>query len=134
MKSPVPKSNALREAWRLAKAYWTCDEKWIAWGMILGIIALNLGTVYISVRINDWNKNFFNALQAFDQVEVFRQLGVFCLLAALAIGLSVYATYWNQALQTRWRRWLTLTYVRADRKSTRLNSSHEFVSRMPSSA
>jgi vitamin B12/bleomycin/antimicrobial peptide transport system ATP-binding/permease protein len=113
MKSPVPKSNAIREAWRLAKAYWTCDEKWIAWGLLLGIIALNLGTVYTSVRINDWNKNFFNALQAFDQVEVFRQLGVFCLLAALAIGLSVYATYWNQALQTRWRRWLTLTYVRA---------------------
>jgi vitamin B12/bleomycin/antimicrobial peptide transport system ATP-binding/permease protein len=113
MKSPVPKSNALREAWRLAKAYWTCDEKWIAWGLLLGIIALNLGTVYTSVRINDWNKNFFNALQAFDQVEVFRQLGVFCLLAALAIGLSVYATYLNQALQTRWRRWLTLTYVRA---------------------
>ena len=25
-------------------------------------------------------------------------------------------------------------YIRADRKSTRLNSSHEFVSRMPSSA
>ncbi len=123
MKSPIPKSNALKEAWRLAKAYWTCDEKWMAWGMLLGIIALNLGTVYTSVRINDWNKNFFNALQAFDQVEVFRQLGVFCLLAALAIGLSVYATYWNQALQTRWRRWLTLKYVRdwlADRAYYRI--------------
>jgi putative ATP-binding cassette transporter len=123
MKSPIPKSNALKEAWRLAKAYWTCDEKWMAWGMLLGIIALNLGTVYTSVRINDWNKNFFNALQAFDQVEVFRQLSVFCLLAALAIGLSVYATYWNQALQTRWRRWLTLKYVRdwlADRAYYRI--------------
>ena len=130
MKSPGPKSNALKEArnalkeaWRLAKAYWTCDEKWIAWGLLLGVIALNLGTVYTSVRINDWNKNFFNALQAFDQVEVFRQLGVFCLLAAFAIGLSVYANYWNQALQTRWRRWLTLKYVRgwlADRAYYRI--------------
>ena len=26
------------------------------------------------------------------------------------------------------------TFIKADRKSTRLNSSHEFVSRMPSSA
>lgn len=123
MKSKLPKSNAFKEAWRLAKAYWTCDEKWMAWGLLLGIIALNLGTVYTSVRINDWNKNFFNALQAFDQGEVFRQLGVFCLLAGLAIGLSVYATYWNQALQTRWRRWLTLKYIRdwlADRAYYRI--------------
>jgi vitamin B12/bleomycin/antimicrobial peptide transport system ATP-binding/permease protein len=113
MKLKLPKSNAVKDAWRLAKAYWTCDEKWMAWGLLLGIIALNLGTVYTSVRINDWNKNFFNALQAFDQGEVFRQLGVFCLLAALSIALSVYATYWNQALQTRWRRWLTHKYVGA---------------------
>ena len=30
--------------------------------------------------------------------------------------------------------WLQREEVRTDRKSTRLNSSHEFVSRMPSSA
>ena len=36
------------------------------------------------------------------------------------------AVYWSRSRKRLWRK--------GDRKSTRLNSSHEFVSRMPSSA
>ena len=58
--------NITRAAWRLAKCYWTSEEKWSAWALLLGVIGLNLGNVYISVRINEWNRSFYNALQAFD--------------------------------------------------------------------
>jgi putative ATP-binding cassette transporter len=87
------------------------------------VVALNLGNVYISVRINKWNNAFYNALQAFNGGEFFRQLGVFCILAALAITMSVYALYLNQMLQIRWRRWLTRKYLAtwlADRAYYRL--------------
>jgi vitamin B12/bleomycin/antimicrobial peptide transport system ATP-binding/permease protein len=43
----------VRDAWRLAKPYWASEEKWSAWGLLLAVIALNLGNVYISVRINE---------------------------------------------------------------------------------
>ena len=56
-----------RAAWCLAKPYWTSEEKWSAWGLLLGVIGLNLGNVYISVRINAWNNAFYNALQAFNR-------------------------------------------------------------------
>jgi putative ATP-binding cassette transporter len=99
------KRRVLRDAWKLANPYWTSDEKWSAWGLLLAVVALNLGNVYISVRINEWNNAFYNALQAFNGGEFFRQLGIFCMLAALFIGMSVYALYLTQMLRVRWRRW-----------------------------
>lgn len=107
------KRNALRDAWRLAKPYWVSEEKWSAWGLLLAVIVLNLGNVYISVRINEWNNAFYNALQKLDGSEFFHQLGVFCVLAALYIVMAVYALYLNQMLQIRWRRWLTRRYLGA---------------------
>ena len=105
------KRNVIGDAWRIAKAYWTSEEKWSAWGLLVAIVTLNLCNVYTSVRINDWNKNFYNALQAFNSGEVFRQLGIFCILAAFAVMISVSALYLNQMLQIRWRHWLTHKYV-----------------------
>jgi ABC-type uncharacterized transport system fused permease/ATPase subunit len=100
-------------AWCLAKSYWTSEEKWSAWGLLLGVIGLNLGNVYISVRINAWNNAFYNALQAFNSGELLRQLGIFSILVAFATAISVYALYLNQMLQVRWRRWMTRRYLDA---------------------
>src|SRR6202030_2214549 len=105
--------NITRAAWRLAKCYWTSEEKWSAWALLVGVIGLNLGNVYISVRINEWNRSFYNALQAFDSAEMFRQLGLFCILVSFAISMSVYSLYLSQMLQIRWRRWLTSKYLDA---------------------
>jgi len=99
--------NTTRAGWRLAKGYWTSEEKWSGLGLLVAVIALNLGNVYISVQINEWNKAFYNALQGFNRGEMFRQLGIFCILVVFAISMSVYALYFNQLLQVRWRRWLT---------------------------
>jgi putative ATP-binding cassette transporter len=107
------KRNAVRDAWRLAKPYWASEEKWSARGLLLAVVALNLGNVYISVRLNEWNNAFYNALQKLDGGEFFRQLGVFCVLAALFIIMAVYALYFSQMLQIRWRRWLTRRYLGA---------------------
>jgi putative ATP-binding cassette transporter len=103
--------STTRAAWRLAKVYWTSEEKWSAWGLLLAVVALNLGNVYVSVRINEWNRAFYNALQALNSSELFRQLGFFCVLVVFAIAMSVYALYLNQLLQIRWRRWLTRRYL-----------------------
>ena len=107
------KRSSLRDAWRLAKPYWASEEKWSAWGFLLAVVALNLGNVYISVRLNEWNNAFYNALQAFNGGEFFRQIGIFSVLAALYIVFAVYALYLNQMLQIRWRRWLTQRYLGA---------------------
>jgi putative ATP-binding cassette transporter len=57
----------MRDAWRLVKPYWTSEEKWSAWGLLLAVIVLNLGNVYISAG----NNAFYNALQALNSGEFF---------------------------------------------------------------
>jgi vitamin B12/bleomycin/antimicrobial peptide transport system ATP-binding/permease protein len=108
-----PTLNMTRTAWRLARSFWTSEESWSAWGLLVTVVALNLGNVYVSVQINAWNQAFYNALQVFNKGEMFRQLGIFCILVACAISMSVYALYLNQLLQIRWRRWLTRKYLDA---------------------
>src|ERR1700692_1115152 len=105
--------NITRAAWRLAQCYWTSEEKWSAWALLVGVIGLNLGNVYISVRINEWNRSFYNALQAFDREGLCHQLVTFCVLVFFAISMSVYSLYLSQMLQIRWRRWLTSKYLGA---------------------
>jgi vitamin B12/bleomycin/antimicrobial peptide transport system ATP-binding/permease protein len=107
------KRSLLHEAWRIARVYWISEEKWSAWGLLGLIIALNLGIVFVGISINTWNRGFWNALQVFDSSEVFRQLGYFSLIAASNVILTVYALYFNQMLQIRWRRWLTEKYLNA---------------------
>jgi len=101
------------EVWRLTKPYWTSEEKGWAWGLLLAVVSLNLGNVYISVRINEWNKAFYSAFQNFSSTELFRQSGVFCVLVISAISVAVYAVYLNQLLYLRWRRWLTHKHLAA---------------------
>ncbi len=105
--------NTIRNAWRLAKPYWGSEEKWSAWGLLLSVIALNLGNVYVSVRLNEWRNTFYNALQKLDGALFSQQLIVFCVLAVCYIVMAVYAFYFTQMLQIRWRRWLTERYLSA---------------------
>jgi putative ATP-binding cassette transporter len=101
-----------RDLWALVQPYWKSEEKWSAWGLLLGVIALTLGMVYMEVRFNKWNNAFFNSLQNKDQAEFFRLMGMFGILAAIYIVIYIYSVYVNQWLQIRWRRWLTDRYLK----------------------
>ncbi len=101
----------LRDAWRLAKPYWASDDKKWAWGLLAAVIVLNLFSVALNVRFNFWRQAFFNAIQNKDEHAFFVQLGIFTLLAVIFIVTGVYATYLQQMLQIRWRRWLTRQYL-----------------------
>jgi vitamin B12/bleomycin/antimicrobial peptide transport system ATP-binding/permease protein len=107
------KRSLLHEAWRIARVYWTSEEKWSAWGLLGLIVAINLGNVYVGIQMNGWNRGFYNALQIFDSGELLHQLGWFFLIASSGVTLTVTALYFNQMLQIRWRRWLTEKYVKA---------------------
>ncbi|HYM71884.1 MAG TPA: ABC transporter ATP-binding protein/permease [Stellaceae bacterium] len=101
------KLGFLREAWRLAWPYWRSEEKWSAAGLLAAVVALNLIAVWINVRLNLWNKDFYDALQAYDWNNFWYQLGIFSLIAACWITVAVYQLYLRQILHIRWRRWMT---------------------------
>jgi len=102
----------LANVWKLAKPYWSSEEKWVARGLLLTIITLSLGSVYLSVMFNEWNGQFYNALQEMDVERFTALLFKFCWLAALAIAAAVYEYYLTNMLHIRWRRWLTDVYFK----------------------
>jgi len=105
------RSGFWRDFWALFKPYWFSEEKLIARLLLFAIIALTLAGVYMDVLFNDWYNLFYNTLQDKNRAEFFKQMVRFCVLAAIYIVIIVYATYFNQMLQVRWRRWLTEKYL-----------------------
>jgi len=104
---PLPKPGFLRVAWNLAWPYWTGDQKWSARGLLGAVVVLNLISVWLNVRLNAWNAQFYNALQEYNWEEFWWQFTVFGMIAAALIVVAVYQLYLRQILQIRWRAWLT---------------------------
>jgi putative ATP-binding cassette transporter len=101
----------LREVWRLAKPYFVSEDRKAAWLLLAVVVGLNLFSVYLSVRFNFWRNDFYNTLQQYNVHGFWVQIGIFTLLAVIAIVTGVYQTYLQQMLQIRWRRWLTHRYL-----------------------
>src|ERR1700686_1405238 len=98
-------------AWVLASPYWGSDERWRARLLLSVIVVLTLGLVGDLVLYNDWNRQFYEALQNKDFASFGPLLVRFGILAALYIIGAVYRLYFQQMLQMRWRVWLTHQYV-----------------------
>jgi putative ATP-binding cassette transporter len=86
------------------------------------VVGLNLSLVGMNVLISYWSREFFNSIQERDERPSSsccsgagrRRAGPmpgFVCIAAVYIGVAVYALYLQQALQIRWRRWLTREYL-----------------------
>ena len=97
----------LRDAWHLAWPYWASEEKWVAGGLLAAVVVLNLFYVWLTVRLNQWNNTFYNALQQYDWPVFWQQFAIFGAIAATIIVVLVYQSYLQRILQIRWRRWLT---------------------------
>src|SRR4051794_32528643 len=93
----------LRRVWSLALPYFCSDQWRMASALLVAIVALTLGSVYLSVQFNTWNRDFYDALQERDFDAFKRLILYFCGLAAVAIVVAVYRLYLTQMLEMRWR-------------------------------
>jgi putative ATP-binding cassette transporter len=96
---------------RLLKPYWVSEERWKAIGLLAAVIALALGLVYLNVLFNTWNRDFYNALENKDFTVFRQQLWRFSYLAFAYIAVAIYKIYLTQALEIRWRAWMTNQYM-----------------------
>lgn len=103
--------STLAIVWRIASPYFRSEQRWSARLLLVAVIAIELSIVGITVLLNTWNADFYNALQDKNWNAFVYQLGYFSILAAAYILLAVYQLYLNQWLQIRWRLWLTEQYL-----------------------
>lgn len=119
-------ASFLGKVWKLSRPYWFSEERWRARGLIAAIVALSLALVYLLVAFNEWNRDFFNALEQKSADDALDLLVYFGFLAAVFIAVSIYRLYLRQMLEMRWRVWLTKQYLGdwlADRTYYRLELS-----------
>lgn len=104
----LPSAGLLRRFLRLAGPFFTqSSERWQARLLVGGVLALTLFQIGIQIRINVWNRDFFDALQYHNWAAFLHQMIVFAVLGSVSMGVAVYQVYVKQLLQLRWRRWLT---------------------------
>jgi putative ATP-binding cassette transporter len=112
----------LGETWALTRPYWTSEERGRGLALLVAVIVLNLSLVGMTVLLTYWQRAFYNALERKDGATFWSLLLLggeadgawfpgFCVIAVAYILIAVYQLYLRQALQIRWRRWLTERYI-----------------------
>jgi putative ATP-binding cassette transporter len=105
-------TSALATVFRIALPYFRSTEMWVALGLLAVVIGLRLFNVWLDVKFNYWNNDFYTALQKKDWPTFFYQMFVvFSWIAGLTIITTVYQIYFAQWLQIRWRNRLTHRYL-----------------------
>lgn len=132
----------LRDTWRLARPYFAeSEERWSARGLLAVVIGLSLASVGLSVLLNFWRLEFYNAIQNKDWDGFVSLLLLyrhdekgftfgFTPLAMSHVVIAVFEVYLTQWLTIRWRRWLTDKFLNewmADRAYYKISlaGSHE---------
>lgn len=95
----------------LAKGYWKSEEKWRAYGILAVVLILNLASVFLTVLVNNWYKDFWDVLQGYQFDSFWYLVGKFSLIAMVYIAIGVYSVYLQQLLQIKWRTWMTKQYL-----------------------
>jgi putative ATP-binding cassette transporter len=96
-----------RRSIRLAKPYWSSDQKKTARWMLLLLILMLVGYTEISVLFNQQSGEFTSALAAKDGPRFKRSMEVFFGLLVIGVPIDAYYYYVRDRLALDWRRWLT---------------------------
>lgn len=109
----IPKYNRefFISLWRLLKPYWTSNEKWYAFGMLITILFFNWVQVKILVYFNYLVKAIYDALQAFNIHDIQVCMAKYIAILTLIVFTNAYGDYFSGLLTNRWRKWMTHRYV-----------------------
>jgi putative ATP-binding cassette transporter len=99
--------NFARRLWRLTRLYWSSRDA-VRGGLLLALaVGLELGTVYGNFVLADTQRRIYDALQDRVASSFFQGIGLFLAIALVFVLVSVYRIFVRQALEIRWRNWLT---------------------------
>ena len=88
--------SLLSEVMGMASVFWTSRQRNRLLMLAAALIAVVGATAYAQVKLNAWNRPFYNALTRKDMPAFVEQLGVFAELAGVLLVLNVAQTWLNQ--------------------------------------
>src|SRR5262245_61899273 len=107
----MQKKRFFATLWALTRPYWVSEKRGTGLVLLATVVGIALALVWLEVKFNTWNREFYTTLETKDADEFYRQLGMFTILAVLYIVLQVYRQYFQQMLMIEWRAWLTDRYL-----------------------
>ncbi len=97
--------------WSIFVGYWNSEKKWEARGLLAIVIILNFAMVYLLVRFNTWQKEFFGMFEIANYDKFWPYIAEFAIIAFIFIFIAAHALYLQEMLRLRWRIWLTNRYL-----------------------
>lgn len=95
----------------LAGGFWRGATRGRAWWLTIGLVASVLVNIGLQYAINRWNKFFFDAIGEKAVGVVWQAVGVFAVLALVAILAMAMQVFLRMTMQAAWRRWMTTHLV-----------------------
>jgi putative ATP-binding cassette transporter len=114
---PDPRRQAVfglqfaRRLWHLIRIYWSSPDAGRGALLLAGAILLELGAVYVNLRLSDAERYIMDAMQNRQSAAFFNGVGLFAAIATVFVLVSAYRIYLRQLLEIRWRRGVTTHYV-----------------------
>ncbi|MBE9229349.1 ABC transporter ATP-binding protein/permease [Phormidium sp. LEGE 05292] len=103
--------NVVQQFWTIAKSYWSGDEKWLARGLLFGVVLFLLAYTGLSVVLNNKRGVLISALSAQDESRFWQTVIVFIAVLVIYAPLLAGYTYLRDRLSLQWRKWLTHRFV-----------------------
>lgn len=100
----------MRRFWKTAGGFWRGATAWTLLALLVMGVVLQ---VFVQFRLNYWNRDFFNALEAREGRQIWHLAHVLLTLAAASISLAVLAVWGRMTFQRLWRDWLTSRLIEA---------------------
>lgn len=110
MEQPAFTHAHILSVWRLIASYWTSEQRLSAWALLIIVLSGNFTLVYLTVRLNTWYREFYDALQTYNAEAFWGALWTFCILATIFITIAGARYILRMWLRIRWRTWLTERY------------------------
>ncbi|OYX71616.1 MAG: ABC transporter [Rhizobiales bacterium 32-66-11] len=97
----------LTRFWQSASGFWQGRSALRAWLLVAAMIFTILLQLLTQYRLNFWNRDFFNALERGNSIELWAQAMRFLILAAASITLVIVSVWARMTTQREWRAWLS---------------------------
>ena len=100
------KDSLFSQVRRMASYFWATRERNRLVMLAVALVVVTAATAYAQIRLNAWNRPFYDALTHKDMAGFVRQLGVFAVLAGVLLVLNVAQTWLNQTSRVTLRQGL----------------------------
>jgi putative ATP-binding cassette transporter len=92
------------QIWLMFRAFWSSKARNGIFANILAIIVVILITILGQLRLNAWNRPFYDAIAQKNFKNFLIQLGVFCIIAGVLLVLNVSQAWLTQAIKLKFRK------------------------------